>query len=126
VSFRKDDHGVGVGVGVGVSSSGGFCMLIHPLLGTGFYVEKTVKEAGVFYEGKVKELQVSLSELEKIVQGKSENLRAVEDGESRLHCILFFGAVDLDFVVLTLRAVMRQKILDGNSQASAGAGSAAT
>lgn len=50
------------------------------MIGTGFYVEKTIKDAGVFYEDKVKELQVSLGELEKIVQGKSENLRAVEDG----------------------------------------------
>lgn len=50
-------------------------------VGTGFYVEKSVKDAGVFYEGKVKELGVSLGELEKIVQAKSENLRAVEDGE---------------------------------------------
>ncbi|KAF2428631.1 Prefoldin alpha subunit [Tothia fuscella] len=67
-------------------------------VGTGFYVEKSVKEATTFYEGKVKELQVSLGELEKIVQGKSDNLRVVED-------------------------VMRQKIMEQNNQTGAGASS---
>lgn len=49
-------------------------------VGTGFYVEKSVKEAEVFYEGKVTLLGESLKEIEEAVRGKSENLRVVEDG----------------------------------------------
>lgn len=47
-------------------------------VGTGFFVEKKVDEAKIFYEGKVKELQSNLSELEKIVTNKTETVRAVE------------------------------------------------
>jgi len=53
-------------------------------VGTGFYVEKGRDEAKVFYEGKVEELGGSLGELEKIVGGKGENLRVVEEGELSL------------------------------------------
>lgn len=48
-------------------------------VGTGFYVEKSVKEAEGFYRGKVGELGGSLKELEKILEGKSRNLRVVEE-----------------------------------------------
>jgi prefoldin alpha subunit len=48
-------------------------------IGTGFFVEKTVPEAEVFYEGKVKELGVNIKEVEGLVNGKSENLRMVEE-----------------------------------------------
>jgi len=48
-------------------------------VGTGFYVEKSTKDATKFYEAKVKELEVNLKDLESIVQGKSNNLRVVED-----------------------------------------------
>jgi len=48
-------------------------------VGTGFFVEKSKDEARVFYDGKVAELGKSLKELEAIVQGKSETLRAIED-----------------------------------------------
>jgi prefoldin alpha subunit len=47
-------------------------------VGTGFFVEKKVDEARVFYEGKVKELQSNLGELEKIISNKTETVRAVE------------------------------------------------
>ena len=47
-------------------------------VGTGFFVEKKIDEAKVFYEGKVKELQNNLSELEKIINNKTETVRAVE------------------------------------------------
>jgi len=49
-------------------------------VGTGFYVEKTRQKANIFYEGKVKELGQNLDELERIVEGKAENLRMVEEG----------------------------------------------
>lgn len=47
-------------------------------VGTGFFVEKRVDEAVIFYEGKVKELQTNLSELEKILANKTETVTAVE------------------------------------------------
>ena len=76
-------------------------------VGTGFYVEKvrnaqlrqspmliwtqSTKDATKFYEAKVEELGSNLKDLEAIVQGKSNNLRVVEDGKShvmleREHC----------------------------------------
>ncbi|KAH8598766.1 Prefoldin [Bisporella sp. PMI_857] len=48
-------------------------------VGTGFYVEKSTKDATKFYEAKVEELGVNLKDLESIVQGKSNNLRVVEE-----------------------------------------------
>lgn len=47
-------------------------------VGTGFFVEKKIDEAKAFYEGKVKELQTNLGELEKIITSKTETVRAVE------------------------------------------------
>jgi prefoldin alpha subunit len=47
-------------------------------VGTGFFVEKKVEEARAFYEGKVRELGSNLTELEKILQNKTEMVRAVE------------------------------------------------
>ena len=40
------------------------------------------QDARKFYEGKVEELGANLRDLESIVQGKSNNLRVIEDGES--------------------------------------------
>lgn len=51
-------------------------------VGTGFYVEKSTAEATKFYNGKVDDLSKSLGDLEKVVQGKNENLRIVEEGQS--------------------------------------------
>ncbi|KAK4230712.1 Prefoldin [Podospora fimiseda] len=48
-------------------------------VGTGFYVEKETKDAATFYEGKVKELAANIQGLEAIVQGKTQNLRLVEE-----------------------------------------------
>ncbi|KIV98918.1 prefoldin, alpha subunit [Verruconis gallopava] len=67
-------------------------------VGTGFFVEKKVDEAKVFYEGKIKELQTNLSELDKILANKAETARAVE-------------------------GVLRQKIMESQKQ---GGGAAAT
>ena len=50
-------------------------------VGTGFFVQKSTDDAVRFYEGKVGELGRSLAELERVVQGKNENLRIVEEGE---------------------------------------------
>jgi hypothetical protein len=41
---------------------------------------QSTKDATKFYEAKVEELGASLTDLEAIVQGKSNNLRVVEDG----------------------------------------------
>ncbi|KAK3986925.1 Prefoldin [Cladorrhinum sp. PSN332] len=48
-------------------------------VGTGFYVEKDTKDAASFYEDKVKELGTNIQGLEAIVQGKTQNLRLVEE-----------------------------------------------
>ncbi|PYI28122.1 Prefoldin alpha subunit [Aspergillus indologenus CBS 114.80] len=48
-------------------------------VGTGFYVEKTAPKAIEFYENKVKDLETNLTELEKIVQTKSQQQRLFED-----------------------------------------------
>ncbi|KAM5442369.1 subunit of tubulin prefoldin [Microsporum ferrugineum] len=48
-------------------------------VGTGFYVEKTPTKAIEFYNGKVGELGTNLRDLEKVVAGKSTNLRVVEE-----------------------------------------------
>lgn len=49
-------------------------------VGTGFYVEKSTKEARKFYEGKVEELGGNLGRIEEVVRQKTDTLRAVEDG----------------------------------------------
>ncbi|MCJ1373144.1 subunit of tubulin prefoldin [Loxospora ochrophaea] len=59
-------------------------------VGTGFFVEKEVKDAEEFYNIKVRDLGGNLKDLEGIVQGKSNNLRVVED-------------------------VLRQKVINGSS-----------
>ncbi|KAF3060017.1 putative prefoldin subunit 5 [Daldinia childiae] len=48
-------------------------------IGTGFYVEKDIKSAADFYENKVGELGASIKDLEVIVQGKTNNVRVVEE-----------------------------------------------
>ncbi|CAG8982765.1 hypothetical protein HYALB_00001046 [Hymenoscyphus albidus] len=49
-------------------------------VGTGFYVEKSTKDANKFYNGKVDELGTNLKALEKIIQEKTDGLRLIEDG----------------------------------------------
>ncbi|CAI7646573.1 unnamed protein product [Penicillium manginii] len=68
-------------------------------VGTGFYIEKTAPKAIAFYEDKVKGLDANLQELEKIVSGKSQQLRVVEE-------------------------VLRQKMLAGEAPAQPAAASA--
>lgn len=70
-------------------------------VGTGFYVEKDKDDARVFYEGKVKDLQSKLGQLEGVVSGKTENLRVVEE-------------------------VLRQQILRGNNAGAPGGGESST
>ena len=48
-------------------------------VGTGFYVEKSVKDAAAFYESKVKDLEGKLGGLEKVIQSKGQSLGVVED-----------------------------------------------
>ncbi len=44
-----------------------------------------VKSAGEFYDDKVKELGANIADLEKIIQGKTNSLRVVEEGELNVH-----------------------------------------
>ncbi|KAK3330871.1 Prefoldin [Apodospora peruviana] len=66
-------------------------------VGTGFYVEKVrhspyshplslsdTKSAAVFYDEKVKDIGTNISELEAIVQNKTNSLRVVEEGKVTL------------------------------------------
>lgn len=69
-------------------------------VGTGFYVEKTAAKAIEFYDDKVKGLDSNLLDLEKIVQAKSTQLRAVEE-------------------------VLRQKVLSGEAMAAPAAAAGA-
>ncbi|KIX04296.1 prefoldin, alpha subunit [Rhinocladiella mackenziei CBS 650.93] len=48
-------------------------------VGTGFYVEKFPSDGIKFYTEKVEDLAKNLSEIEKVVGGKNENLRVIED-----------------------------------------------
>ena len=48
-------------------------------VGTGFYVEKSTKDADVFYNGKIEELGKNIKDLENITNGKANNLRMVEE-----------------------------------------------
>ncbi|CAD6446475.1 7b349dae-8bd4-4870-81c6-e477dae166ca [Sclerotinia trifoliorum] len=48
-------------------------------VGTGFYVEKSTKDATKFYEAKIEEIGTNLKDLEIIVNNKSNSLRVVED-----------------------------------------------
>ncbi|KAK8168715.1 Prefoldin [Phyllosticta citrichinensis] len=70
-------------------------------IGTGFYVEKSTTDAAEFYDRKIKDLEKNLKDLEAIVNGKSGNLRVVED-------------------------VLRQKVLAAQGQTGAQAAAAAS
>ncbi|GAP90327.1 putative prefoldin subunit 5 [Rosellinia necatrix] len=47
-------------------------------IGTGFYVEKDMKSATDFYENKTNEVGRNIKELEGIIQGKTNNVRVIE------------------------------------------------
>ena len=48
--------------------------------------KQTTSDATKFYTKKVEDLGKNLNYLEKVVQGKSENLRVVEEGKDMKHC----------------------------------------
>lgn len=48
-------------------------------VGTGYFVEKSCKDATKFYEGKVADLGKNLADIEKVVGVKSGDLRVIED-----------------------------------------------
>ncbi|MCJ1449652.1 MAG: subunit of tubulin prefoldin [Stictis urceolatum] len=50
-------------------------------IGTGYYIDKETKDASNFYQVRVDELGQNVRELEAILQSKTNNLRAVEDGK---------------------------------------------
>lgn len=74
---------------------------------------QTTKDATKFYEAKVKDLETNLKDLESIVQGKSNNLRVVEDGKSSQLC-----RSKISLIVFPIE-VLRQKVLSGSTQAAA-------
>ncbi|KAI0430972.1 prefoldin [Xylaria sp. FL1042] len=47
-------------------------------VGTGFYVEKSIKSAAEFYDNKMTEVGGNIKELEGIVQAKTNNVRVIE------------------------------------------------
>lgn len=48
-------------------------------IGTGYYVEKQADDAIKFFDNKVNTLTKNLTELEKVVNNKTSNLRSIED-----------------------------------------------
>lgn len=54
------------------------------------YLYQTPAKAVAFYDDKIKGLDANLQELEKIVSGKSQQLRIVEEGELSFHSISAF------------------------------------
>lgn len=69
-------------------------------------VFQDVKSASEFYEGKIKDLAGNITDLEAIVQNKSNTLRAVEEGMHHMTPIAeLAGFTDFHIIVL------KQKIL---------------
>lgn len=101
-------------------------------VGTGFYVTKTTDDAITFYTGKVGELAKNLADIEKVVAGKNENLRVIEDGETSLFlvvCLTFWTRMERKLTLGGFPTVLRQKMLTegqgggqraGQAQAAAG------
>ncbi|OCT44766.1 putative prefoldin subunit 5 [Cladophialophora carrionii] len=69
--------GAGASASSGSSSTSSASLLVD--VGTGFFVEKTPRDGIKFYERKIDELAKNLADIEKVVTGKSENLRIIED-----------------------------------------------
>lgn len=62
-------------------------------------LSQTTAKATEFYNKKVKDLEANISDLEKIVQGKSTNLKIIEDGMAS-SCPLIFEkifVIDVDY-----------------------------
>ena len=103
------------------SSSGKAQATVLVDVGTGFYVTKTTDDAITFYTGKVAELAKNLANIEKVLAGKNENLRIVEEGK------LWPTSLGISYMVVVWRGliidglVMRQKLLAEQQQSSAGA-----
>lgn len=52
-------------------------------VGTGFYVEKDIKSAAQFYEDKTTEIGANVKDLDSIIQGKTNNVRMIEEGKTQ-------------------------------------------
>lgn len=67
---------------------------------------QTAGKAAAFYNDKVKGLDTNLQELEKIVQGKSQQLRIVEEGEFLVGHGFFYSRRNAGLIcsLLTLRS----------------------
>lgn len=63
-------------------------------VGTGFFVEKSTADAVKFYTDKIDDLSRNLADIEKVVAGKNDNLKVVEDGEYTLVFVYNMFPVD--------------------------------
>ena len=70
---------------------------------------QSTKDATKFYDAKVEDLGHNLKDLETIIGQKSNNLRVVEDGESR--STVYGGTLCL----FDLSTVLRQKVLNSDA-----------
>ena len=70
---------------------------------------QSTKDAVKFYENKIGELGTNLKDLESIVQGKSNNLRVVEDGMPPPGPEIEVPYIDL------LPTVLRQKVITSSA-----------
>ena len=52
-------------------------------VGTGFYVEKDIKSAAKFYGDKTTEISNNVKDLDSIIQGKTNNVRLIEEGRTQ-------------------------------------------
>lgn len=66
------------------SKSSGATATVLVDVGTGFFVEKSTADAVKFYTDKIDDLSRNLADIEKVVAGKNDNLKVVEDGECTL------------------------------------------
>ena len=70
---------------------------------------QSTKDAVKFYENKIGELGTNLKDLESIVQGKSNNLRVVEDG------MLPGPEIEVAYIDNRLPTVLRQKVITSSA-----------
>lgn len=86
------------------------------------YHTQTTKDAIKFYHGKVDDLGKNLVELEKVIGGKSDNVRIVEDGELAHSCSNHPTSIHQTSLTLPPK-VLRQKVMQGEMAAGpSGAG----
>jgi hypothetical protein len=85
-------------------------MFLFFYLGSNNFHQTTAK-ATEFYNAKVKDLEANLTDLEKILQGKSGNLRVIEDSMFLPLLYIFVSEQRL----LTIWPALRQKVMSGEA-----------